>query len=139
MGAVMPKTQSNRRFSFDMSVADIINTMAENNVGAIICCSELLRINDRVDPDDIGGAVGAIVKLDRMGIYGTKLGMLWGDVCRSHAGIVIAVVRAEQLHLAGVTEESIHHAINNRGDGLDIDAIIKAVQQRLPNFNLNAT
>ncbi|MEK7632034.1 MAG: hypothetical protein AAB445_04200 [Patescibacteria group bacterium] len=78
------------------------------------------------------------MSLDSLRIYGDRIGMLWGDVCGSHAGTVIAVLRARQLGVAGVTDDVLNYAIDHHGEGLDVEAAIKAVHERLPQFNINA-
>ena len=134
----MQSSKPKRRVDLDKPVQEIVLNMAEGNPGAIICCTHLAHINALVDPDDIGGSVGALVKLDALDIYGYRIGMLWGDVCGSHVGTVIAVLRANQLGLAGVTDEALNHAIDHYSEGLDVQAAIRAVQVRLPKFDIDA-
>jgi len=74
--------------------------------------------------------------MDTLGIYEERIWGLYEDVCGGEPGKVIALLRAYQLgQLAGVTLEALNHAIDNRGDGLDLEAVVEAVKGRLPNFN----
>ena len=134
----MQTAKPKRRVDLDKPLKEIVLDMAEGNPGAIICCTYVAHINALVDPDDFGGPVGALVKLDSLGIYGHRISILLSDVCGNHAGTLIAVLRANQLRLAGVTNEALNHAIDHHGEGLDVKAAIRAVQDRLPKFNINA-
>lgn len=39
------------------------------------------------------------------------------------------VVQAATMNLGGVTEEQLNHAIDNRGEGLDVEAALAAVEK----------
>lgn len=123
-----------------MTGMDIVLEMGEGNPGALTCCAEIVKIGSKIDPDDAMQGWGSILMLDSLGLYGSRLYQLWSDVCKRHTGKMIAVLRAFQLgQLAGATEDAINHAVDNRGEGLDLDAIVNAVKERLPNFNISAT
>src|SRR3989338_1647639 len=127
-----------RLTDLNASVMDIIITMSGGNPGALTACMELMRKGHLVDPDDIFQGLGSIMTLDTMNIWDSRLYMLWSDVCGRDIGKMIDVLRAYQLgQLAGATEAVINYAIDNRGKGLDLDAVVAAVQQRLPNFKVN--
>lgn len=49
------------------------------------------------------------------------------DIVKTHA-----VLRAQQLGL--VSAAAVAHATDNRGAGIDVDALVAAVRERLPNF-----
>jgi hypothetical protein len=77
--------------------------------------------------------------LDTLGIYEHRIWGLYKDVCDCHLGKMIAVLRANQLgQLAGVNAHALNHAIDNYGDGIDLNAVVEAVKSRLPNFNPEA-
>jgi hypothetical protein len=105
----------------------------------VAAIGELFSGGGQIDPDDMFQGFGSLMTLDTLGIYGSQLYQLWNDVCKRDLGKMIAVLRAYQLgQLAGATETAIKGAIPNRGRGLDLDAIVAAVQERLPNFRVNA-
>lgn len=80
-----------------------------------------------------------ILLLDTLEIYNERIYMLWSDVCGRDMGKMIAVLRAYQLgQLAGVNAVALNHAIDNRGDGIDLAAVVEAVRSRLTNFNPEA-
>lgn len=130
---------ANERIRLDMSVGDIIMAMGGRNPGALTACTQLLKHGEKVDPDSFGGGLGSLLMLDTLGIYEGRLYMLWSDVCRRDVGKTIAVIRAHQLGgLAGVNTQTLNYAIDNRGAGIDLDAVVEAVKGRLPNFNPEA-
>lgn len=131
---------ANERIRLEMSVLDVPKAMGGGNPGALTVCMQLLRNGERVDPDAFGGGLSSILMLDTLKIYESRIWMLYKDVCGQHLGKMIAVLRAHQLgKLAGVDTKTLNHAIDHYGDGIDLDAVVKAVQSRLPNFNLEAT
>lgn len=123
-----------------MSTGDVVIAMSEGNPGALSTCMELLSHGDRIDPDAImGGGISALLSLDTLGIYGSRLYMLWNDVCKREIELVLALLRACQLGgLAGVTGATLNHAIDHRGDGLDIAAALEAVKEKLPLFAISS-
>ena len=122
------------RIKLDMSVIDILAAMAGGNPGAATALCEILEYGPSIDPES--AQLMAILWLDAWGIYEERIYMLWNDVCGRDVGKMLAVIRACQLgQLGGATREAINHAIDNRGAGLDLDAIIDAVRERLPRFN----
>lgn len=117
------------------SIPQIIDIMCGNNTPSKKVCYELMEIGAKVDPDDIFEGLSNLLQLDTLNIWDEKIGLLWSDVCNKNASYMIAILRAYQLgQLAGATEKAIKHAIDHKGEGIDIEAVVKAVQKRLPNF-----
>lgn len=126
--------------SVDMAILDIIMTMGDDdNPGALTTtCAELLSNSKMVDPDAFADELrlSTLSALDTLGICGKHIYMLWRDVCERDIGKMIAVLHAYQLgQLAGVDAKTLNHAINNRGAGIDLIAVVKAVQSHIQNFN----
>lgn len=125
------------RIRLEMTTMEVVLAMAEGNPGAIRVCTNLLRDADSIDPDAIMGGLGAIMGMDTLGIYASRIWQLYKDVCKQDLAMMLAVLRAFQLgQLAGVTKVALNHAIDHYGDGLDLSAIMVAMQERLPNFNV---
>lgn len=123
------------RINAMMTEAQAVVAMVGGNPGATTVCALLMRDNGRIDPDAFMGGLGTIMFMDTLGIYESRIWMFYKDVCGCDLSMMIAVLRAHQLgQLAGVTDHALHHAIDNCGDGLDLDAVRQAVQSRLPNF-----
>lgn len=127
---------ADERIKLNMTVLDVITAMSEGNPGAVTACVELLKHGEHIDPDAAFGGLDPFLGLDTLHIWGSRLYMLWNDVCDRDVGKMIAVLRAYQFgQLAGADIQTIHHAIDNRGEGLNLDAVVSAVQECLPNFN----
>ena len=122
----------NTRIEMTDTMFDVIRKMTEGNPGAMHVCVSLLKEGVRIDPDDFMGPMGAILQLDTFGIYGPRIWQLYSDVCGSNLTKAAAMLRAVQLGL--LREKELHHAIDNRGDGLDVDAAHASVRERLPAF-----
>jgi len=76
------------------TMPDVIIKMAEGNPGACSCLLAMLGKKDwfaRVDP------IMMILMLDEMGIYGSKLYMLWSDACDKDLSKMELVLRNYQL------------------------------------------
>jgi hypothetical protein len=126
---------ANERINLSMSLKDVVLAMGGGNPGALTACMQLVRYGEVVDPDAFGGGLSSLLLMDTLGIYEERIYMLWNDVCNRDIGKMVAVLRANQLgQLAGVDKKAITHAIDNRGDGIDIDAVVEAVKNRLPRF-----
>ena len=123
-----------------MSVVEAINAITEKDPGAVLVCGKLMEMMDKIDPDCIWGVLGPLFSLDSLNIYGKRIYAFWHNVCDEDLVKMIAVMRAEQLgQLAEVNRATIDHAIDNYGEGLkDLDTVVAAVKERLPNFNPSA-
>lgn len=127
------------RIKLSMQFLDAILTMGGGNPGAIEVCTELVTKGPSVDPDALPGGLFNLMMLDNLGIYEKRIYKLWSDVCGRNIGKMIAVLRAYQLgHCAGVNLNTLNHAIDNHGAGIDLDAVVDAVKKRLPKFNPEA-
>jgi hypothetical protein len=123
------------RIKFEMSALDVFYAMSEGNPGALRVCMDIMTQGEMIDPEHIFKGLGHIMTLDTLGIYGSRIWMLYKDACHEDLPTMLAVLRANHLGLAGVTDGAVNHATDNYGDGLDLKAIMEAVQTRLPRFN----
>ena len=114
------------------SVEDIMIKMSEGNPGAISVCMMLYTKGGAIDPDALFGGLGGVLSLDSLGIYGSKIWMLFKDVCKQDLVKTSAMLRAWQLGF--VPKATLLHAIDNYGAGIDTDALLAQVQERLPAF-----
>jgi len=114
------------------SVEDIIIKMSEGNPGAISVCMMMYTKGGAIDPDALFGGLGGVLSLDSLGIYGSKIWMLFKDVCKQDLVKTSAMLRAWQLGF--VPKATLLHAIDNYGAGIDTDALLAQVQERLPAF-----
>jgi len=114
------------------SIEDIMIKMSEGNPGALSVCVQLVTKGGGIDPDDWLGGLGGVLSLDSIGIYGSKIWMLFKDVCKQDLVKTSAMLRAWQLGF--VPKDTLLHAIDNYGAGIDTDALLAQVQERLPAF-----
>ena len=106
--------------------------MVDGNPGALSVCMQMLKEGDKIDPQAVFGGVGQILALDTERIYGSRIWMLYKDVCNENLTKTIALLRGIQLGLIKSTE--VQHAIDNYGKGIDVDDVLTKVQEELPNF-----
>jgi len=127
---------ANERLCLNMTVMEVLTAMCGEDSDSQFILREILVNTARIDPDTMLGGIGAIWKLDSLHIYDERIYMLWNGVCQCNVAKMIAVLRAHQLgQLAGTTEEALNFAIDNRGAGLDLVAVVAAVKEQLPNFD----
>ena len=107
--------------------------LSEDIPGAIKVCTQILNRGEDIDPYGVFGGLGILLMLDTFGIYGSRIWMLYKDVCKQDIVKTIAMLRIVQLGM--LSEDKLQHAIDNRGDGIDIDDLHKKVMQRLPGFS----
>lgn len=118
--------------SLNMSVQQIVLALAGGNPGAIRVTCEIVKDGARIDPDSGLGALGPLFSLDRLGIFESQIWKLYSDVCDCDLTKTLCLLRAEQLgHLS---EEALKHAIDNRGEGIDHEAILQKVREVCPRF-----
>lgn len=106
--------------------------MSEGNPGAVIVCAMMLKQGKEIDPDDFMEGLGNLLGMDTLGIYGSRIWMLFKDVCGEDLRVTCAVLRAKQLGY--VTAAKLNYAIDHRGEGIDVPMLVALVEDRLPNF-----
>jgi len=114
------------------SLHDVLFKISEGNPGALNVCIKILTDGEKIDPDNTMGGLGVLLSLDTLGLYGSKIWMLYKDVCDCELSAMLAVLRAWQLGFA--TKDQIHRAVDNRGDGLNVAHMHAKVVDRLPRF-----
>lgn len=117
------------------STLRIMAKMAEGNPGAATVLVRLLKEGNAIDQQALigNGGVAAILTLDSCEIYGSRIWLLYKDVCKEDLVKTMAVLRAFQCGITRI--EEINIAIDNRGQGLDVEAILVAVKAELKGFD----
>ena len=126
----------NCRIELTDSLMDISTKLTEGNPGAINVLLQIIHKGSQIDPDDImsnvgAGGLGVMLSLDTYAIYGSRIWMLYKDVCGQDITEMIAALRAVQLGI--IPEYELQHAIDNYGEGLT-ENLLEKVQKRLPAF-----
>ena len=111
---------------------DVLQKMSEGNPGALKVCMDIMEKGNLIDPDSALGGYGALLILDTCQIYAARIWMLYKGVCGEELVKIIAVLRAYQLGLLDLGK--LNHAIDNNGDGIDVDEIEQQVKARLSTF-----
>jgi len=122
----------NERIELKDTMMDVFHKMSEGNPGALSVCFQLQSETSKIDPDAAMPEVINLLGLDTLGIYGPRIWMLYKDFCKEDIVNVMAVLRAHQLGMLRETE--INHAIDNWGEGVDLEDILSKVQEKLPRF-----
>ena len=123
----------NTRIEGQDTMMDVFTKLAEGNPGALTVCMQLYKETAAIDPQSAMPEVINLLALDTLGIYGSRIWQLYKDFCQEDIVNVMAVLRAHQLGL--LQKISIDRAIDNWGEGIEIDEIVADVQERLPTFN----
>ena len=114
------------------TMTDAVMKMAEGIPGAITVCAGLVRESGDIDPDSALGGFGNILSLDQLGIYESRIWMLYKNVCGEDIVTMVGVLRAHQLGF--LSTATLSHAVDNRGEGIDCAALLQQVRDELPNF-----
>jgi len=123
---------NNTRIELTDTSVTAITKMVDGNPGALSVCVQMLAETEKIDPDAALKGFSGILMLDILGIYGAEIWMLYKDVCGEDITDTLAVLRG--LQLGFISDSQLRHAIQNRGDGLDINDILNQVKEQLPNF-----
>ena len=110
-----------------------ITKLAEGNPGALTVMMEMMKESKKIDPQDIMSGAFSPIVLDTHGIYGSRIWMLYKDVCGHDMVKMLGVLRACQLGIE--SSEKLDHAIDNYGEGIDVDDLLVKVKERLPTFD----
>lgn len=122
------------RIQLEDNMMNVIMKMADRNPGAMRVCMDLLKEAEHIDTDDIMGGFGSLLMLDSEEVYGPRIWMLYKDVCKEQLWKMIAVIRACQLGFINQTQ--LHHAIDNYGEGINIEDCITQVTSSLSGFKI---
>ncbi len=118
----------------NMSTMDVLVTMAEGNPGASRVLADLWQQNEAIDPDSALGSMGGIFALDNLDCYGSRIWMLYKDVCGQNLPAMVGVLRAVQLGLTSGVK--LNEAIDGNHTAIDLPDLLAAVKDRLPNIGL---
>jgi hypothetical protein len=116
----------------DMTILDVMAVLSDGNPGAIAAMTELVTSAEKIDPDSVLVALGPLMMLDSFGIYGSRIWMLFEDLCGRDVAKTIGLLRAVQLGLC--SEHSLSLAIDGDKSAVDLPALLASVRGRLHEF-----
>jgi hypothetical protein len=136
MAWVQPhNTKPVERLTSQDTMLTAITKMSGGNPGALRVCTEIIRWGTEIDPN--GLPFGALLMLDSLHIYGSRIWLLYKDICHEDLVMTMACLRGWQLGI--VNQKDLIKAIDNaesgnRAHSLDLPSILAAVRERLGNF-----
>lgn len=93
---------TNTRITADMSFQDMLITMSEGNPGALTCMMQMMNSDPMALLD--------ILLFDSMGIYGSKIYMVWNDCCGRDMAKFKETIKA--FREGKFSEEEIHENLS---------------------------
>lgn len=85
------------RITLNDTIIDMVQKLAENNIGAINVLLTLVKEEAAIDPQSALSPIGTILFLDENGIYGSNIWVLYKDICKESIRNLIMLHRAVQL------------------------------------------
>ena len=111
--------------------SDIIAKLADGNPGAARVMADMFVQTPEIDPQNMLGGRGSVLFLDMLGIYGSRIWMLYKDVCGQDMKKMLAALRAVQMGLR--TRSELLSAVDG-GTKFDADAALSDVKGKLAAF-----
>ena len=120
------------RIELTDTTMSIMMKMSDGNPGAVSVIMSILKEVKRIDPQSYDGAISTLMNLDSNEIYGSRVWMLYKDVCKENINRTIAMLRAVQMGI--ISKHVLDEAIDNYGRGVDLGALMAKVKEELPEF-----
>lgn len=115
------------------TVQDVIVKITEGNPGALSVCMLALQHTKTIDPQAAFEGLGVLLSFDDMGIYGSRIWMLYKDVCNQKIGHMLAILRARQLGF--LPEAELQQAIDGQIK-INVADLCTQVTDQLEQFQL---
>ncbi len=120
------------KITLEDNVMSAIVKLSEESPEATTVCVMMVEKGEEIDPDAVLGGFGILLTLDTYNIYGSRIWMLYKDVCKQDLIKTIAALRACQMGFFPI--EKLQHAIDHYGEGVDPVELHKMVKEILPRF-----
>ena len=121
------------RIQLHDSPISAIMKMSGGNPGAATVLTDIFKNGGNIDPQSAFGGLGAILIMDTFEIYEHRIWMLYKDVCGQDLVKTLALLRASQL--GKLSAQKLNHAIDNFGEGVDVDEMLSIVRDTLKDFS----
>lgn len=123
------------RISADDTMQQGIMKMVEGNPGAVNVCVDLLKFGQDVNPEaGLTSGMVYIMTLDLLQIYGSRIWMLYKDVCGESISKMVAVLVAGANEI--ITQKELDLAIDGTGLRLDLETLIDTVVEQYPELGI---
>lgn len=126
------------RIQLDDRPLDAMQKMTDGNPGAAVVLGELFQKTKEIDPHAGLGGYHYILFLDDMEIYGSKIWLLYKDICEQKVERIILLLRAWQLGV--IKSNAITDAVNAANTPqrtkteFKWEEILKKVKETVPEF-----
>ncbi len=122
---------------FKDNLIKCITLLSDCNPGAIRCIGELLRITLKIKLALPFNGAFVLQLLDKNGIYGTDIYILYNDICNKDCFKVLALLSAVEIgYLDPIVLADACSRQDYSGKNLiDTDQVVRAVKTALPDFN----
>lgn len=126
------------RIKLNDTINMAIAKMSDGNPGAITAMIEIFNNSNRIDPDDAMGGIGKLLMLDKLGIYGTSIYVLYNDICDRDIAKTIAIIRSAQLGLFPTTilKEACFRQDYSGRKMIPVEELCQKIKEKLPQFNI---
>ena len=112
---------------------DVFMKMSEGNPGALTVLMQVLDKTPEIDPDNILGGLGVILSFDTMGLRGSRIWMLYKDVCGESMQELQLLMRAHQL---GVISTDDILSLVRKSERTDCFQFVHGIRERCPNLTI---
>lgn len=133
-GFVAAEAATASRLGLDDSFLDAIVKLSEGLPGATAVLNMLAAQCQRIDPAAFVNDKewGPLMTLDDKRIYGERIWKFYRGVCKNNVASMLACLRATSFGI--INDQTLNEAIDGK-KAIDVDTLMKQVQERLPNFN----
>lgn len=131
----MNRQQPTDRIEFaEQKIRHIVAIMANGNPGAVACLVDLVQREHDIDPQAWLHSFATIALLDRVGIRGSGIYVLWNDQCGRKTRDLVMLMRAFEFGLISADTLRSVAADQTRSQQIDLDELDKGVCARLSDF-----
>ena len=120
--------RSEHRVKPNMNDTEVLYAMSSGNPGA---ATVLLCLRAGFSPFNDNTSV---VQLDELGIYESRIWMLYKDMCGEDIVATRSILQAASLELLSL--DALHHAIDHYGEGVDVAEVIEKLHDHLKGQEL---
>jgi hypothetical protein len=121
------------RIQLEDSVTSAIVKMCDGNPGGLTVLMELIKQVPQIDPECFMGGLNYILSLDDLGLYGSRIWMLFKDVCGQEVAGVVVLFRANQL---GHLSSRELRRIIDEDEPYDWRLLVPMIQKDVPTFTV---
>jgi len=129
------------RIELTDSIQIAIAKMVDGNIGATTALIEIAKSTPIIDPQSALGPFSVLLALDRMGLYGSDIWIVYKDICKQDTLKVQTLFRAIQLgfyresDLLSLVQQDRRGLHSDQTKQVDFDDLLAKVQGQLTDFN----